>query len=206
MEIAYRRCDAGERDGRGGRGRRDEQSWLRRPIDDTGLDIIHREDSSLHVEPAGTSRRGDESTELIATLLAHGTGEVRSAVLLLSREGSGTVVLLVNGFPPLSVTELPDGAEISVGAESLFFHRTGRPEIEIVDGVTEEECARCKRPLGEGDSIRRCGFCASPHHEGPTAAAELPDLWCASYDPTCARCRERWQPETSDPENAPHAD
>jgi hypothetical protein len=155
-------------------------------IDDVGLVVRRRLDSTLSLLPAGCD---DEGAEYIATILPAGDN-MRSAILLLpGNECDGA--LLVDGLPPLSVSELPDGAELSFGAESLFFFSRETREIEIYagnDGDDGELCPRCKRMLLKGDAIRRCSNCESPYHEGSTASPDLPELLCASYDPACAHC------------------
>ncbi len=133
--------------------------------------------------------------EHIATLLPHGTGDLRSAVLLLSSDtafASHDDVLLVNGLPPLTVTELADRAEISLGTESLFYRKAGSTALEIFDSIEDEDCVRCKRRIAQGAVIRRCSVCGSAHHEGATTDPKLGDLWCAGYDPKCGRCGGLW--------------
>ena len=171
-------------------------------IEGAGLDISQGADARLRLDAAGTGS-GEETAEYLATLLPVGAGDAPSAVLLLPGHARQGASLLLDGLPPLGVTELPARAEISLGADTLFYDRAGRTATagraatEIFDGVEEAQCARCKRPLEQGDAIRRCSLCASPHHEGPTANPELPDLSCGSYDQTCARCREPWEATSS---------
>lgn len=177
-----------------------QRSALRCRIDDGGLAITRRADSTLCVDPAGVGHSGDEITGHIALILPHGDGELRSAVMLLPSELGQASSVLLDGYPPLAVSELADGAEISIGADSMVYHETRRALTEIFAGKEVDHCARCRRLLEQGDSIRRCGTCLSPHHEGPRANPERPHLLCASYDPACGRCGVRFEttPSTED--------
>lgn len=183
MELAWQQAVAGE-----------PRTWSRCGIDREGLVITRTADSTLNIDPA-SSRDGADDTEHIATLLPHGAGDVRSTVLVLPSpsRASGEAPLLLNGLPPLAVTELSDGAEISLGVQSFYYDATTTSmEPEIFDAAEDEDCARCKRVLKKGAAIRRCGACASAHHEGPSADPELGDLCCASYDAKCGRCGTLW--------------
>ena len=199
MEIAYLQSERGPIDARGEPSRGTGERWLRRRIDAAGLDLTLGADSTPCVEPASRGGRA----EPLATILPHGAGDLGGAVLLLRSRPSREIALLVDGFPPLTVTELTDGAEISVGTDSFYVHRDGRSELEVFAGPEHERCARCKRAFVHGDVLRRCGLCAVAHHEGPTADPALPDLFCASYDPKCARCGEPW--EATAPAEVPDA-
>lgn len=204
MHIAMRRPDHGSMDDPGA-SQRAEGPWLRRRIEDAGLEITRRADGTLCVDPTGTRPCDDGDAEHVATLLPHGADDARSAVLLLPSLANHDATLLLNGFPPLGVTELSDRAEISLGGHTLYFYsKAETAAIEIFDGFEDQECARCKRPLQKGDAIRCCILCDSPHHEGRTVDKQLPDLLCASYDSTCARCREPWEMTTPDPEGEQH--
>jgi hypothetical protein len=182
----------------------DQGRWFRRRIGDAGLVVTRSADATLRVDLPGAQHESDATTEYIATVLPCGVG-LRSAVLLLPGHASDAT-LLINGFPPLPVTELPEGAEISLGAESLFYHTGGSSEIEVFAGSDEERCPRCMRGFEQGDAIRRCSFCDSPHHEGATVEPDVPDLWCASYDPICAQCREPWQATAANQTDSPPKD
>ena len=212
MEIAYLSAlddmpldeTLGERPGKERSGD-PEGRWLRRRIDESGLIVSRGADSTIQIAPAGSHQdeATDERPEYLATLLACGE-RGRDAVLLLPGRASDSP-LLVNGFPPLSVTELPEGTEISLGPESLFCHAAGLREIEIFAGC-DEICPRCKRALEPGDAIRRCSHCESPHHEGRAANSDLPELRCASYDPVCAHCRAPWPTTPPNHEEVIHVD
>lgn len=199
MEIAYRLPHDDPIQEGGASKQRSKRPWQRRRIPATGLDITRRADSTLRVDPRGTSYRDDEPTQYIATLLPHGADP--RTVLLLPSYDTG---LLVDGFPPLTVTELADGMEISVGADSLYCHGTGPAEIELFDGAENERCARCGALLESGDAIQRCTLCASAHHEGVRTDPKRPDLYCASYDPVCGRCKEPWRTTPADPPGEQH--
>lgn len=201
MEIAMREPDQGDASG--------QRSWSRRPIDDRGLVITRKADSTLRVDPVGFRHGEDEVANPIALILPHGTGELRAAVMLVpnvlspgSREGR----VLLNGYPPLAVTELLHGTEISIGADSLVFRETRSALSETFDSDSVEHCARCKQLLEGGDSIRRCGTCLSPHHEGTRANSKRPQLFCASYDPLCGRCGARFEEATPNSEEERDAD
>jgi hypothetical protein len=179
LEIAYDRA-----------GQRNERTRQRRAIDGDGLEITRTADSHVHVESIGVagSDRTAAGARHVATLLPHGSHAASSALLLLPG-ASGDEGLLLNGLPPLAVTELTDAAEISLGEQTLYVHATaGGTAAETFAAGEHEECARCKRALTRGALVRRCGTCASAHHEGPTGDPKLGDLWCASYDVKCGRC------------------
>ena len=147
MELAYQRAG----DGR-------EKIWTQQRIAEDGLDITRRVGSPLRVDRSGATR-DEEMVQHIATLLPHGNGDLRSAVLLLANDAasfaSHDAVLLVNGLPPLTVTELTDRAEISLGAESLFYRKVGSTALEIYDSIEDEYCPRCKRRILQDRRRRR---------------------------------------------------
>ena len=209
MEIRYQQPNLGASDEDGAPSDETRRPWARQHIDEVGVDITRGPDGTLHVRPAGALHPDAETVRHLARLLPHAAGDVGGAVLVLPSRGTA---ILVNGFPPLAVSELPDGAELSIGADSLFYQSSERAEIESfaaggIEGESEGEgeCARCNRPLEEGDVILRCSHCGSPHHEGATVNPRLPDLSCASYDPNCGCCGERLGTPTS-PEDEEHVD
>jgi hypothetical protein len=194
MEIRYQQTNPGASDEDGAPSDETRRPWAHQPIGEVGVDITRGRGGTLRVRPAADLHPDAETVHHVARLLPHAAGDVGGAVLVLPSRGSA---ILVNGFPPLAVSELPDGAELSIGADSLFYQSSERAEIESfaaggIEGESEGagECARCNRPLEEGDVILRCSHCGSPHHEGATVNPRLPDLSCASYDPSCARCNQ----------------
>ncbi len=186
--------------------------WQRHPIAEPGVRIMAAPGGALSIEPIdATDTVGHHpDRELVAELIPHRSHGVDCVVLLrASRLGNSHVDLLVNGYPPLGIVELDDRSEIAIGGEVLLYDGAGRSVVqEFVTGEESSEsapCARCKRRLCDGDLVRFCNQCASPHHEGPTASTSLPDLLCASYDPRCARCGTRWDDMNWNPGDPDHA-
>lgn len=197
---------ASHRVGHGLRPERSQRSgrvWTQRRIEESGCLISQGVDSLLRIDPVGTSPHRSDGARPIATLLPHRVGELSTAILLLSSVESGSR-LLVNGYPPLTVSELTDHAEITLGDTSLFYRAASDTKIELFAGGDEAECQRCRRALAEGDAVLTCRHCSTPYHEGATSDPSLGDLRCASYDATCARCGEPWDQSAADAKDPQH--
>ena len=160
---------------------RPEGPWMQREIGAAGLRLGEREDGQLAMGEAGTPP--------IATLRPHRVRGSAVAVLVIGR--SSTPVL-VDGYPPLSVSVLNDWSELVVGRHVLRYSAYPQPSVTLFSETEQEACCvTCTRPLAVGDEILRCGSCQAPRHEGKLAAPDTQPLLCASYAAQCCRCGAR---------------
>jgi hypothetical protein len=148
MEIRYQQPNLGASDEDGAPSDETRRPWARQPIGEVGVDITRGPDGTLHVRPAGALHPDAETVHHVARLLPHAAGDVGGAVLVLPSRGTA---ILVNGSPPLAVTELPDGAELSIGADSLFYQSSERAEIESFAAVGIEVVGGSRRSLDRFD-------------------------------------------------------
>jgi hypothetical protein len=108
------------------------------------------------------------------------------AVLLLAKSSTS---VLVDGYPPLSVSVLSDRSELVVGRNVLRLSANPPQSVsQFMESDRDESCATCARPFAIGDEILRCSSCQAPRHEGSLAASDEPPLLCASYSAECNRC------------------
>lgn len=188
----------------------EERAWTRHPISGNGI-AIARTTTSPHIitliDNPSHPRSTDDELEIVAVLSPTVSQGKSSAVLLLTENNAR---VMVNGFPPLSVTVLDDRSEIAIGSELVVYDEHGVCEITIYNsgeplGQEEkanqhESCALCKRTLIDLDAIRRCNHCGRAFHEGVTSYGDLGEIFCASYDRCCAGCGVPWAEMTWTPE------
>lgn len=139
----------------------------------------------------------------LAALVAFSERGVRHAALVCAPDSG----VAVNGFAPLGVAVLEDRDEITVRGRILHFAAFEPPRAVPVPHLDGElRCARCKRPLREGDAMVRCPLCRGAHHEGPLAGMAGAERRCFSYD-RCASCFRQladllWSPADYDGDEA----
>jgi hypothetical protein len=126
------------------------------------------------------------------------SGEAAHIMRFSDRNGKAAWVLFgtgggvrVNGFAlPAGLHLLEHRDEVVVGAENRFVFSTEviaevRPFEQARAGSDVVKCARCTRPLDEGQNSVQCPGCGSYFHE---ITEGTDSRGCYSYTSQCPRC------------------
>ena len=144
----------------------------------------------LEVEAGGLKLGASDRAAAGATTLVPFTERGRSAVVMLLG-AAGSRGILVDGYPPLSLSVLDPGTELVVGDDRYVLEASVAPPQVVLFSATDRpvRCVRCRRRLAVGDAVLACAHCGALRHEGPRADPIKPALECASYDPICNQCK-----------------
>ena len=111
--------------------------------------------------------------------------------------------LLVSGRRPLPMVQLQRGDEIRIRGASVFYTDEDPLQVMPFDPSQYEgqapACARCHRPLQNGEPVIVCPVCGLPYMVQPD---KNPNCWTFGQCVGCGRDPKRqfvWQPEETKP-------